>query len=88
MDTLLAHIDRVVAAQWVTTICDSNPASPISRFSGETVLSEEVPEGWRGDGVFQRATKPLLEFRGGFVAILSFASFFPCQISAARKNQL
>lgn len=24
------------------------PASPISRFSGEVVLSEEVPEGWWG----------------------------------------
>ena len=28
-------------------VAGSNPASPISRYSGETVLSEEVPEGER-----------------------------------------
>ena len=58
-ETLVAHIDRVVAAQWVTTICDSNPASPISRYSGKTVLSEEVPEGKRDSWVVQRATESL-----------------------------
>jgi len=35
----------------------SNPASPISRFYGEVVLSEEVPEGWRDGWLFQRATE-------------------------------
>jgi len=33
-----------------------NPASPISRYSGETVLSEEVPEEWWGCWVGQFAT--------------------------------
>ena len=35
----------------------SNPASPISRYSGEVVLSEEVPEEWLGIWVSQRATE-------------------------------
>ena len=47
MESLVAHIDRGVAAQWVTTICDSNPASPSSQDYGEVVPSEELPEGWR-----------------------------------------
>jgi len=58
-ESLVAHIDRGVAAQWVTTICDSNPASPISRYSGEIVPSEVVPAGWWGGWVSQRATESL-----------------------------
>jgi len=34
-----------------------NPASPISRYSGEVVPSEEFPEGWWGSWVAQRATE-------------------------------
>jgi len=43
----------------VQEVVGSNPASPISRFSGETVLFEEVPEGRWGKWVFQRATESL-----------------------------
>jgi hypothetical protein len=35
------------------------PVSPISRYFRETVLSGEVPEGWWGSWVFQRATESL-----------------------------
>jgi hypothetical protein len=35
-------------------------ASPISRYSGEVVLSEEVPAGWWGIWDSQRATESLL----------------------------
>jgi len=38
-------------------VVGSNPASPISRYSGEVVLSEEVPEEWLGIWVSQRATE-------------------------------
>ncbi len=38
----------------VQEVVGSNPASPISRYSGEAVLSEEVPEGWWGSWVAQR----------------------------------
>ena len=37
----------------------SNPASPISRYSREVVLSEEVPEGWLRSRFGQRVTKSL-----------------------------
>jgi hypothetical protein len=59
METLLAHIDRVVAAQWVTTICDSNPASPSLVFLRGLLLSEEVPEGWSDCQIWQSATESL-----------------------------
>jgi len=45
----------VVRLNGVQEVVGSNPASPISRYSGETVLSEEVPEGWWGSWVPQRA---------------------------------
>jgi hypothetical protein len=67
VETLVAHIDRVFVAQWVTTICDSNPASPISRFSGEVVLSEEVPEGWLGSCFWEFATESLQWIWSGIV---------------------
>ena len=77
METLVAHVDRVVAAQWVTTICDSNPASPISRYSGETVLSEEVPGGWWDSWFFQRATESLQKsIRYTFCGFFSFFLLF------------
>jgi hypothetical protein len=44
--------------------CGSNPASPISRYSGVIVPSEEVPEGWWGSWVFQRATESLQTAEG------------------------
>jgi hypothetical protein len=40
-------------------VAGSNPASPISRSSGETLLSEEVPEGLWGRWVGQVATESL-----------------------------
>jgi len=41
-------------------VAGSNPASPISRCSGETVLSEEVPEGCGDNWVGRVATESLL----------------------------
>jgi len=43
----------------LSEVVGSNPASPISRYFGEVVPSEEVPEGERGSWVFQRATESL-----------------------------
>jgi hypothetical protein len=37
-----------------------NSSQPESRYSGEAVRSEEVPEGWRDSGVGQVATESLL----------------------------
>jgi hypothetical protein len=80
VETLVAHIDRVFVAQWVTTICDSNPASPSSRYSGETVLSEEVPEGCWGSWVFQRATESLQRGNRDDFAIESLKNDFKLEI--------
>jgi hypothetical protein len=41
----------------LSEVVGSNPASPISRYSGEIVLSEEIPEGWWGSCFFQRANE-------------------------------
>ena len=57
METLLAHIDRVVAAQWVRAICGSNPASPSLGFLFYLSETEEVPNGTRDRWFSQRATK-------------------------------
>ena len=90
MESLLAHIDRVVAAKWVKTICDSNPASPISRFTGEVVLSEEAPEGWWDGLVSQRATESLQSNAQvcGDCDDFVLCFFFPFQISTVRRDQL
>jgi hypothetical protein len=39
--------------------CGSNPASPSLGFLGGLLLSEEVPEGWWGSWISQRATESL-----------------------------
>jgi hypothetical protein len=52
-----------------------NPASPISRFSGKVVPSEEVPEGWWGSWVGQTATESLWRC-GYWEDVLSLLSFF------------
>jgi len=41
-------------------IVADHPASPISRYSGEVVLSEVVPEEWWGSWIGQIATESLL----------------------------
>jgi hypothetical protein len=43
----------------LSEVVGSNPASPISRYSGEIFLSEEVPEGWWDSWVWQIATELL-----------------------------
>jgi hypothetical protein len=53
----------------------SNPGGPISRYSGEVVLSEEVPEGWWGNWVPERATESLQKM-GLEVKVAPFSSFF------------
>jgi hypothetical protein len=53
----------------LSEVAGSNPASPISRYSGEDVLSEEFPEGWWGRWVFQRATESLPTNHSFFVAV-------------------
>jgi len=58
----------------ITEVVGSNPASPISRYSGEDVLSEEVPEEWWGSWVGQFATESLQ--RCGYCGILHLSFFF------------
>ena len=43
----------------VQEVVGSNPASPSLDFFEGLIQSEEVPEGWRGRWVFQRATASL-----------------------------
>ena len=43
----------------LTEVVGSNPASPSSQYSGEVVLSEGVPERWRGSWVGQFASELL-----------------------------
>ena len=60
-----------------------NPASPISRFSGKVVPSEEVPEGWRGSWVGQFATESL--WRCGYWGYNVFFALFSLE-KGEREN--
>jgi hypothetical protein len=40
----MINMDMCKITYPLSEVAGSNPASPISRYSGETVLSEEVPE--------------------------------------------